>query len=847
MSQETELMTQKSVQARGSRFLKNLAIRHKLVAVIMLTCTVSLFLAGVAFMSFQVMETRRKMVKDLRTTANIVAWNSSMAIYFDDAQDAEEVLHALHAEPSVVYACIRNLDGDLFAKYFREDVQLSSPLLSSLSHDGYQYTHDFLILTQSIFHDKEKVGEVSVWSDLSPLRAMIRRNIFIILAVLFISLLAAYLISNRIQGVISSPILMLAGVARTVSDEREYSIRAHKAANDEVGMLIDSFNDMLSQIQERDAALVMANEDLEIRVEERTAKFMEANEQLKEEIAQRERAEIALHERSERVIRHQAALLKLGTLTEVELDMSMRAATEEVARTLNVERVGIWEKAEGQERLICLDHFVLSQESHSEGQSLDLTDCPQYYQAIEASRIVAAEDVLKDSRTKELEVYFKENQITSMMDVPIRLHGKLVGVLCLEQVHENRQWTLEEQDFVASVVDMVMLKLETSERRRAQQALRESEHRYRTLLKNIPQKIVYKDLQSRYVLCNESYAADMGVHPDDLQGKSDFDCHPHDLAQKYVKDDQRIMQTGVMEEIEEPYEVNGLRMTIQTMKSVVRDEEGTIIGTFAIFWDITARKEAEKALETLNQDLQDTVLELRRSNAELQDFAYVTAHDLKAPLRGIGTLTDWLYTDYGDRLDEQGREQMLLVKGRVSRMNELIDSILRYSEIGRGQRNLQRIDTDVLVNECIAMIGPPESIQITVEDSLPMVTCEKIRLTQVFQNLIGNAVKYMDKSDGRVSIGCQDDEGWWRFYVADNGPGIAAKYHERIFKMFQTLTPRDELESTGIGLAMVKKIVELYGGKIWVESEAGRGSSFFFTLPQSQVREERDLSSVKAI
>ena len=591
----------------------------------------------------------------------------------------------------------------------------------------------------------------------------------------------------------------------------------------------------------------MANEELEVRVEERTAKLMEANDQLKAEIEQREKAEAALHERTERVIRHQSALLKLGKLTDLELDMVVRATTEEVARTLQVERVTIWDRSEDKESMICRDQYCLSQEAHDEGESLSVADYPHYFQAIEASRIVAAEDALEDPRTRELEPYLKQHGLIALMVVPIRLHGKLVGILCIEHVEGRRQWTLEEQDFAASVADMVVLKLETHERRRIQLALRESEHRYRNLLKNIPQKIVYKDLQSRYILCNESYATDLGVAPDDLQGKTDFEFHPRDLAQKYAEDDQRIMQTGIMEEIEELYEVNGQRMTIQTMKSPVRDEEGNVIGTLAIFWDITARKEAEEALATLNQDLQDTVLELRRSNAELQDFAYVTAHDLKAPLRAIGTLTDWLYTDYGERLDEQGREQMLLVKGRVSRMNELIDSILRYSEIGRGQRNLHRVDTNVLVNECIAVIGPPEEIQVVVEESLPQVTCEKIRLTQVFQNLISNAIKYMDKQEGCVSIGCQEVEGWWQFYVADNGPGIDEKYHERIFKMFQTLTPRDELESTGIGLAMVKKIVELYGGKVWVESELGRGCTFFFTLPQIQSQEVRNTPVTKMV
>ena len=233
-------------------------------------------------------------------------------------------------------------------------------------------------------------------------------------------------------------------------------------------------------------------------------------------------------------------------------------------------------------------------------------------------------------------------------------------------------------------------------------------------------------------------------------------------------------------------------------------------GIFAIFWDITARKEAEQALANLNRNLEATVQELRRSNRELQDFAYVTAHDLKAPLRAIGTLTDWVYSDYYEKFDEQGREQMLLVKGRVSRMNELIDSILRYSEIGRGSRNLQKINLEALVSEVISMVDPPEGHEIHVDGQLPIVVCEKVRLIQVFQNLIGNALKYMDKPDGCIRIRCEDRNDHWEFCVSDNGPGIHEKYFEKIFKMFQTLTPRDELESTGIGLAVVKKIIELY-------------------------------------
>jgi PAS domain S-box-containing protein len=601
-----------------------------------------------------------------------------------------------------------------------------------------------------------------------------------------------------------------------------------------VGVLIDAFNTMLEQIQERDRALVAANEELEVRVEERTAKVSTANEQLKAEIGHRNRAEQTLRERTERIIRHQATLLKLGNLVDTDIDVLCQATVEELSRTLEVERVSIWYVDERHEQLLCQSLFTLGCGRHESGAQMRLADFPRFRQALEASRIVAVDDVLKDQRTSELARYAQPLGITAMMDVPIRLHGKLMGVVCHEHVGSVREWTLEEQDFAGSIADMIMLKMERLERQKAQVALRESERRYRTLLKNIPQRIYYKDLDSVYQLCNESYAEDLKLaQPDDIQGKTDFDLHPEALARQYVVDDQRIMTSGESEEIEESYRQGDRELTIQTLKSPVRDEDGEVIGIFGIFWDITARKEAKLALADLNQNLESTVQELRRSNRELQDFAYVTAHDLKAPLRAIGTLTDWIYSDYYEKLDAQGRDQMQLVKGRVSRMNELIDSILRYSEIGRGSRSLQKINLDTLVSEVIAMIDPPEGYEVRVEGTLPIVVCEKIRLIQVFQNLIGNAIKYMNRPDGRIRIGCVADGDFWRFSVADNGPGIHEKYFEKIFKMFQTLTPRDELESTGIGLAVVKKVVELYGGRVWVESILGEGSVFCFTLPKA--------------
>lgn len=275
---------------------------------------------------------------------------------------------------------------------------------------------------------------------------------------------------------------------------------------------------------------------------------------------------------------------------------------------------------------------------------------------------------------------------------------------------------------------------------------------------------------------------------------------------------------------------------------VSKDEVGNLAHSFNQMTEDLQRRTT--SIENLNREIEhrkkaeqrqaQLLEELKKTNRELNDFAYITSHDLKAPLRGIATLANWISTDYADKLDEQGRKQINLLTGRVNRMHNLIDGILQYSRIGRVKEEKVVVNLNEFVPEVIDMIAPPENITITVENELPTIECERTRIMQVFQNLIGNAVKYMDKPQGRIKVGCVEENGFWKFSVADNGPGIEEKYFEKIFQIFQTLSPRDEVESTGIGLSLVKKIVEMYGGKVWVESKPGKGSTFFFTLPKQE-------------
>jgi signal transduction histidine kinase len=246
---------------------------------------------------------------------------------------------------------------------------------------------------------------------------------------------------------------------------------------------------------------------------------------------------------------------------------------------------------------------------------------------------------------------------------------------------------------------------------------------------------------------------------------------------------------------------------------------------YSFMRDITERKQAEEQRDRL-------LRELESANEELRHFAYVVSHDLKAPLRAISSLADWLATDYADKFDDAGREQMRLLINRVRRMDGLIDGILQYSRVGREKETMVKVDLNQVVKEVTDLLAPPPNIAVTVEGSLPTIVTEPTRIQQVFQNLLSNAIKYMDKPEGRIRIACSPEGERWKFSVADNGPGIREQHFGKIFQLFQTLAPRDRVESSGVGLALVKKIVEMYGGEVWVESAVGEGSTFFFTLPR---------------
>lgn len=268
------------------------------------------------------------------------------------------------------------------------------------------------------------------------------------------------------------------------------------------------------------------------------------------------------------------------------------------------------------------------------------------------------------------------------------------------------------------------------------------------------------------------------------------------------------------------------------------EADGSVWGMMIHAVEITEQVIARRALEKTTSDLRQLTVALERSNKELDQFAYVASHDLKAPLRGIANLAQWVQEDVGDKLSGESADHLKLLHGRVQRMEALIDGILTYSRAARVRNASELVDTGAMVRDIIDLLSPPESTTIELAEEMPTIAAERVPLQQVFMNLISNSLKYGKGESARIEIGFRRRLTEIEFHVRDNGPGISPEFHDRIWGIFQTLEARDKVEGTGIGLAVVRKIVESRGGRAWVESDGANGSTFRFTWPTTNEASE---------
>ena len=368
-----------------------------------------------------------------------------------------------------------------------------------------------------------------------------------------------------------------------------------------------------------------------------------------------------------------------------------------------------------------------------------------------------------------------------------------------------------------------------SETRRAEEALKESEQRYRTLVETMNDGLLIRNEKDRITYVNERLCQMWGYSRDEILDHPTTDFL--DEENLIIVNEQWIKRR---EGGNDPYEMawtarDGRKIPTIISPRPIFDGDGAFRGSFGTITDITSRKEAE---ETLARQAR----ELERSNAELQQFAYVASHDMQEPLRMIASYVQLLARRYKGKLDEDADEFIAYAVDGAKRMQTMINDLLAYSRVGRVGGEMQSTDCERILAWAVVNLGAAieENQAIVTHEPLPSLVASGGLLGLLFQNLIGNAIKFRGEDPPLIHISAKLEGDEWLFTVRDNGIGFDVQYTDRIFIIFQRLHGMGEYPGTGIGLAICKKIVEYHGGKIWAASELGKGTTFSFTIPVTQ-------------
>ena len=447
-----------------------------------------------------------------------------------------------------------------------------------------------------------------------------------------------------------------------------------------------------------------------------------------------------------------------------------------------------------------------------------------------SSVLIQTEDIHEiEKRYPFLRASF-ESGFRSMISVPLISKDHVIGALNLRSIKPNvytdRDLKIAESIGI-QISGAIANALLFAEHKSTEEALRESERKFRDLYDNAPLGYHEYNLEGRITNVNRTDLEMLGYPAQEIIGPPIWKLN---VNEETVRGHVMAKLTGAQppgKELERIYRrKDGTTFSVLIEDRLILDEKGGIKGIRCMIQDITERKRVEEAL-------QEKTEELARSNKDLEQFAYVASHDLQEPLRMVTSYVQLLARRYKGKLDSDADDFIGFAVDGAVRMWKLINDLLTYSRVGIRGKESESTDSETVLNQSFndLKVAIEENGAVVTHDPLPTVMVDRSQLGQLFQNLVGNAIKFRGNEPPRVAISASRNGNGWTFSVRDNGVGIAPEYSERIFIIFQRLHSRQKYAGTGIGLAICKKIVERHGGRIWVESEVGKGATFYFTLP----------------
>lgn len=747
---------------RATPAFHDLPIKRKLLVVIMATTTAAMLLTGLSIVAADNILLRGYLQREFSTLARVIADNSTGALAFDDPDAAGQTLASLRVRPHVIFACIYRPDGTLLATYARRGSD--SGCGTTQQANDYQFANSRfanqgVLLRRPVVLGARQIGTLVLLYDLGEIDERSRLFGTTVLAVLLGSGVLAFLLASRLQATIADPVALLARVSESVSQTRDYSIRARKVSGDETGVLVDAFNDMLSGIQSRDRELRNA--------------LISREEALGESRSTRDSLRTTLDSIGDAVI---------STDVNGYIVFSNR-----VAQTL----------------LRCTDEEVA-------GRHLD-----------EVFRIVS--EITRKPVGSPV--------AASAGERPDGLSEPTILIACDDTEIPIEHIGAPIRDHEGHIRGTVVVFRDVTARRRSDATSR----LLASIVESSEDAIIGQDLTGAIRSWNQGASRIFGYSSSEMVG-----CTSSAIAVPGVTDEiPEILERLKRGERIDQY--NGRRRTksgaiidVAITVSPLYDSANQIVGASKIARDITAQVRAADQLAQLNTELKRSNENLARSNEDLERFAFVASHDLQEPLRMIAVYSQLLVRSFPE---VPGGEALMFVDSILDgtrRVRGLLADLLAYTEIGGADVTACGIVDLNLVLDKVRL-----NLQQVIDDSgaritsstLPVMRVVEGHFISLFQNLVGNAIKYRSELQPDIHISAERAAGRFRFAVADNGIGIEPQYHEKIFVAFKRLHGR-KIPGTGIGLAICQRVVERYGGRIWVESQAGQGATFSFVLPE---------------